>query len=131
MTTINRFFTNLMTSRLGETQDFYATLLEMAPHFESDWFVIMTPKDGPRFELGLIDSGSELIPADYCDRPRGSYFTFVVDDLAAVHDRAKANNLKIVQPPRDEFYGQRRMLLEDPNGYLVDVSAPVATVRTA
>lgn len=131
MTQINRLFTNLMTSRMPATQEFYQSLLNMEPHFESDWFVILTPKDGPRYELGLIDSASELIPTSYCDTPRGSYFTFVVDDVSAVYDRAKARGDKIIQPPRDEFYGQRRLLLEDPNGYLVDVSAPVAEMRTA
>ncbi|WP_259781694.1 VOC family protein [Aestuariispira ectoiniformans] len=131
MTTIDRFFTNLMTSRLPATQEFYASLLDMVTCFESDWFVIMTPRDRPQFELGLIDSGSELIPASYCDTPRGSYFTFVVEDVSEIYDRAKSNGYKVIQPPRDEAYGQRRMLVEDPNGYLVDVSAPAASVRMA
>lgn len=131
MTKIDRFFTNLMTSRIPASQAFYATLLDMETHFESDWFVILRPRDNPHYELGLIDAGSELIPGSYCDTPRGSYFTFVVEDVAEVYDRAKANGYTIVQPPRDEFYGQRRLLLEDPNGYLVDVSAPVAEMRTA
>jgi len=33
-----------------------------------------------------------------------------------------------VQEPQDLFYGQRRTLLKDSNGMLVDASAPVANV---
>ncbi|HJT03042.1 MAG TPA: hypothetical protein VJ757_05350 [Pseudonocardiaceae bacterium] len=32
-------------------------------------------------------------------------------------------------PPRDEFYGQRRLLESDPYGYLVDLSNPTAAVQ--
>ena len=36
--------------------------------------------------------------------------------------------MAVVAPPRDEFSGQRRLLVTDPNGYLVDVSSPITAV---
>lgn len=49
--------------------------------------------------------------------------TVVVDDVDTVHARARAAGIEIVEPPTDLFYGQRRMLVTDPNGLLVDVSS--------
>ena len=52
------------------------------------------------------------------------YLTFVVDNVDDIHARAVVRGLPIVQPPRDEFYGQRRFLTRDPDGTLVDISSP-------
>ncbi|MDB9527643.1 hypothetical protein PN498_16725 [Oscillatoria sp. CS-180] len=58
---------------------------------------------------------------------QGIYLTFVVPDVDDCHAKAQAMNVKILQPPTDEFYGQRRMLLVDPNGVLIDISALIAS----
>ena len=52
------------------------------------------------------------------------YVTFVVPDADAVYSYAKALGLDIVQEPKDEFYGQRRLLTVDPNGCLIDICSP-------
>jgi hypothetical protein len=51
--------------------------------------------------------------------------TFVVADVEAAHGQAVAMAAEVVEPPRDMPYGQRRLLLRDPAGVLVDVSAPI------
>jgi uncharacterized glyoxalase superfamily protein PhnB len=55
--------------------------------------------------------------------PTGGMLTLVVDDVDAVHARAQEAGIEIVEPPTDLFYGQRRMLVTDPNGLLVDISS--------
>jgi uncharacterized glyoxalase superfamily protein PhnB len=52
------------------------------------------------------------------------YVTFVVDDVEAAFQTAKAMGLVILQPPRNEFYGQRRFLTRDPDGCLIDICSP-------
>jgi uncharacterized glyoxalase superfamily protein PhnB len=49
--------------------------------------------------------------------------TIVVPDVELVYRRAIDQGLAIVEPPRDLFYGQRRLLLRDPDGTLLDVSS--------
>ena len=49
--------------------------------------------------------------------------TVVVDDVDAVHAKALAAGDVIVEAPEDKFYGQRRMLLEGPEGVLLDISS--------
>ena len=123
---VDRLLTNIMDGDLQVSRDFYVGLMDLKLHFESDWYVILTDREARRFELGLIDRGSDLIPADRQARPAGAYLTFVVPDADAVYRRALDRNCEILQAPRDEFYGQRRFLTLDPDGLMIDISAPTA-----
>lgn len=98
----SRMLTNLCSDRLGESRDFYLSLLG----------------------FGIIARTSELVPAGFRQGQTGMYVTFVVPDMDAVDARAKAMDLAIMQEPRNEFYGQRRFLTVDPNGCLIDVCSP-------
>ncbi len=42
-----------------------------------------------------------------------------------MHADAVDRVLSIVAQPRNLFYGQRQLLLTDPNGALIDISTPV------
>jgi len=42
---------------------------------------------------------------------------------------AKQNNFAIVSEPIDTSYGQRRLLLKDPDGTLIDISSPIPNVN--
>jgi uncharacterized glyoxalase superfamily protein PhnB len=44
-----------------------------------------------------------------------------VPDPDAVHVEALRRGLEIAQPPRDEDYGVRHVMITDPNGLLVNV----------
>ena len=55
------------------------------------------------------------------NQPQGFYITFVVDDVDELFEVAQAENFGVFQAPLDTFYGQRRLLLKDPNGTVVDV----------
>jgi uncharacterized glyoxalase superfamily protein PhnB len=74
--------------------------------------------------LGLIQKQHDLVPDTYRQSPTGMYVTFVVADVDQVYAQAQAMSLPILQPPRNEFYGQRRFLTQDPNGCLLDICSP-------
>ncbi|MEL6131456.1 MAG: VOC family protein [Cyanobacteria bacterium J06554_6] len=120
---IQRLITNICSDRLPESRDFYVTLLGFEVTFDSDWYVQVAAPENPRLELGFIQRDHALVPAAFQQQPQGVYLTVVMDDVDAVYAQAQAAGVEIVQPPKDEFYGQRRMLMMDPNGLLVDVSA--------
>lgn len=122
---VRRAFPNILTDRLPETRDFYVALLGFSVGFDSDWYVSLTSADvDGTHELGIWAVGHELVPSSYRADPAGMILTFVVDDVDAVHAEARRRRLPVVAPPRDLFYGQRQMLVTDPNGLLVDVSTP-------
>lgn len=123
---IARLITNICSRNLAASRDFYRELLGLTVAFDSDWYVQLADPDNSRLEFGIIQQDHELIPPEFHAAPQGCYLTFVVDDVDAVYARAQSRELAVLQPPTDEFYGQRRMLLTDPNGLLVDISSPIA-----
>lgn len=123
---MNRAFTNILAADVGEAARFYERLLGMTRRFDSDWFVMLGDPDREATELGIMDREGEVVPEGVRARPQGVMLTFVVDDVEAVFERARAMDAAVLEPPTDMSYGQRRMLLRDPDGTVVDVSAPTA-----
>lgn len=121
--TIQRAFASLFSDDLSKSRDFYVSLFGWRIDFDSDWFVHLQAPDNPAVELGIMKRDHALVPAAFRNAPSGTMITVVVDDVDAKHDLAKQQGLEIVQAPKNEFYGQRRMLLRDPDGTLVDVSS--------
>ncbi len=123
--TINRLIPNICSDFLAESKQFYTGLLGFSLTYDSDWYVQVTSPQDPRLELGFIRRDHDLVPEPYRTPPQGMYLTVVLDDVDAVYKQAQAMGLEVLQPPQDEFYGQRRMLLPDPNGLLLDISTPI------
>jgi len=116
--------TNICTDNLEESRDFYAKLFDFKIDYDSDWFVHLISKD-KQLELGLIDRTNDLVPKDFQNHPQGFYMTFVVDNADETFRIAKSANFEIISEPADTTYGQRRFLLKDPNGSLLDISSPI------
>ncbi len=121
---INRMMINICSEHLGESRDFYTQLFDFTIDYDSDWFVHLISKD-KKLELGIIDTNSEIVPNGVGKLPKGTYITFVIDDVDEIFTIAKSSNYEIVQDPENTFYGQRRMLLKDPNSYIIDISSPI------
>ncbi|WP_035085968.1 VOC family protein [Aquimarina latercula] len=124
MKTINRIMTNICSDNLAESRNFYTKLFDFNVEYDSDWFVHLISKD-KKLELGIIDRTNEIVPNDFQNNPQGFYVTFVVDNADEIFEVAKTEKFEIISEPTDTFYGQRRLLLKDPNGTLVDISSPI------
>ncbi len=121
---ILRGFPNVLTADIPATKSWYLALLDWVVEFDSDWFVHLKAADAPGVELGIIDRNHEVVaPAISLATGDRLMLTLVVDDVDVTHARAIELGCEIVQPPTDLFYGQRRMLVRDPNGTLVDLSS--------
>jgi len=120
---VNRVIFNLIATDVAATADFYTHLLGLKRHFDSDWYVILVPETGPLLELGIISSDSEFTPMAAKGVSAGAYPTLVVADVHAVYSAAKKMDAQIIEAPKDLPYGQTRMLLQDPNGVIVDISS--------
>lgn len=123
---MNRAFTNILTSDVEETASFYETLLGMSRAGDFGWFIVLVHKEMPGFELGILNKDHETIPQGVVAGPHGIVLTFVVPELAEVVAKASLMNAKVIQGPTDLPYGQRRLMLQDPNGTAVDVSSPIS-----
>ncbi len=88
----------------------------------------MTHESLENLELGILQRDHGIIPEGFRKAPAGVMLTFVVRDCDDVHEKAKRLGITIHTPPTDMPYGQRRMLLCDPDGTVLDISAPTVTV---
>jgi catechol 2,3-dioxygenase-like lactoylglutathione lyase family enzyme len=120
-----RIIANLFSDNLQKSKDFYVNILDFKPQFESNWYINLKSNDS-QLEIGLFPKTTDLIPSHYVQSPSGVNLAFVVNDLDEVHDRAMRMNAQIILEPEGDFYGQRRMLLEDPNGILLDISCRIS-----
>jgi catechol 2,3-dioxygenase-like lactoylglutathione lyase family enzyme len=122
---LDRLLTNLGSADLPRSKAFYTQLFDFDVAYDSDWFVQLRANSGP-LEMGLIARQHEIVPEAARVPPQGIYLTFVVSSVDEVFERAQAAGHDIIREPVDTFYGQRRLLLCDPDGVVVDVSAPIA-----
>lgn len=125
---MKRSFVNILSSDVEKTSIFYEDLLGMKRHFNSDWFVILTHDDVKGLEFGVLQRDNPIVPISIRQSPAGVIVTFVVDDCDDIHRVALKLEADVIEPPTDMPYGQRRMLLRDPDGTVLDVSAPTAPV---
>lgn len=124
MQTITRFIFNICSEKLPESKTFYTKLFDFAVAYDSDWFINLV-SEGKQVELGIIAVGHDVVPAGLTQLQSGGYLTLVVTSADAVYAAAQQAGYDVVQVPHDTAYGQRRLLLLDPNGLTVDVSSPI------
>ncbi len=119
-----RLLTNICSVDLPATRQFFVDLLGFEAKYDSDWYIQLCAPDDPEIEFGVIQYDHELVPVDYRRPPSGMYLTVVVPDVDAVYEQALELGVEILQAPRNEFYGQRRLLAKEPSGCLIDISSP-------
>ena len=124
---MQRCFTSIFSADVDTTAAFYERLFGMRRHFDSDWFVILTHPDAGGLELGILERANAIVPESARAAPAGFMVSFVVADCEAVWERARELSAELVEPPTDMTYGQRRALLRDPEGTLIDISSPLST----
>lgn len=124
METINRLLLSVLADDLGASKAFYTTLFDFDVAYDSDWFVHLI-STSHQLELGIMSVNSTILPVGIQPQPRGFYTTFVVSNVDSVFETAKENGLTVLSEPEDTFYGQRRLVLESPEGGIIDVSSPI------
>ncbi len=117
--TIDALYPVLMTSDVARAGRFYGRLLGLQETFASDWYVSLARGDAA--QLAFVDRGHASIPSGFAAPARGVLVTIEVPDVDAVHARATEQGLPMHVPLRDEAWGQRHFITEDPDGVLVDV----------
>jgi catechol 2,3-dioxygenase-like lactoylglutathione lyase family enzyme len=121
-----QFYPVLMTDRVDATARFYVDHFRFEPRFASDWYVHLQSAESPEVNLAVLASGHPTIPRPGAQQARGRLLNFEVDDVDAEYARATAAGLPILLALRNEPFGQRHFITEDPNGVMIDVITPIA-----
>ena len=104
---------------------FYETHFGFTRIFDSNWYVQLRATADHPFEIALISGDHDSIPQAARGPSRNVILSLYVADAAAEHERLAAAGVSIVQPLRDEVFGQRHFIAVDPDGILVDVITPI------
>lgn len=126
---MDRLFTSILTDDVSGTAQFYENVFGMTRHFDADWFVILTDPERPGLEFGVLDVKSSTVPDEASTSFGGAMVTIVVKDCDQSFSAAKKAGTAVVETPRQMPYGQRRALVRDPAGTLIDISSPQGEVE--
>jgi catechol 2,3-dioxygenase-like lactoylglutathione lyase family enzyme len=111
----------LLVEDVPASAHFYVQHFGFRPRLELGWFTTLTHQDRP-YELGFVRADHDTVPAGYRGRrAQGLIIGLLVPDAKEVDTRLRAAGVRVVLPLRDEPFGQRHVMVADPNDVLVDV----------
>ena len=119
------FYPLLQVSDVEKTARFYEQHLGFTRIFNSDWYVQLRATGEHPFEIAVIAHDHDSIPVANQGMTKNVILSFYVADPQVEHDRLAAAGVPIVQPLRDEVFGQRHFIAADPNGILLDIITPI------
>jgi len=114
---------------LEDSRDFFVKFFGMSLVLEASWVVMLARKEGGPIVLGLMT-------ADHPSNPpgpetfggRGMILTLQVEDASKAFADAQKLGAPITYSLQDEPWGQRRFMVRDPSGILVDVVEQIEPV---
>lgn len=107
-------------SRLADSRDFFLRHFDMQVVFEANWVAMLGFGDSIRLGLMTAEHPSRP-PGPEVFSGEGAIFTIQTDDAAALHAKVAGSGADVVHGLKDEPWGQRRFMMRDPSGLLVDV----------
>ena len=119
------YYPVLMTADVARSAAFYQQHFRFKPVFQSDWYVHLRSVEDDAVNLALLQGDHETIPEVGRGRASGLLLNFEVADVDAEYQRAAAAGLPMLRTLRDEAFGQRHFITQDPDGVLIDVIQPI------
>ncbi len=114
----------LQVSNVANTADFYRDTFGFTTVFDTDWYVQLRAPNSAH-ELAIIEYNHDSIPKVGRKPTSGLILSFEVEDATKLAAHFETASVPIVQPLRDEVFGQRHFIAADPNGILLDVITPI------
>lgn len=123
---IAQFYPVLMVSHVAAVAAFYRTHFGFKALFELDWYTHLQSIDDPTINLAILDAAHDTIPKGFRGRTaEGLLLNFEVADVDAVYARLLAQGLPMLLELRDEAFGQRHFITQDPAGTMIDIITPI------
>lgn len=123
---ISQFYPVIMTSKVEQTTLFYKSHFDMVALFENDWYVHLQSSQDDRVNLAVLNLNHESIPVQSRGQhTAGVLLNFEVDDVDAVYAKLLSKGLPMLLSLRNEAWGQRHFITQDPNGVMIDVIMPI------
>ncbi|MEM8702746.1 MAG: VOC family protein [Pseudomonadota bacterium] len=121
-----QYYPVLLTDKVGATAAFYKEHFRFRPAFEADWYVHLQSVEDDKVNLAVLDKDHETIPASGRGNGAGGLLlNFEVEDVDTIYETLRQKGLPILLELRDEPFGQRHFITQDPNGVMIDVIKPI------
>jgi catechol 2,3-dioxygenase-like lactoylglutathione lyase family enzyme len=112
----------IVTDQLTACRDFYQRWFGFQVGFEASWFIWLYSEGDRPYSLAFMHSSHPSNPpGPERFSGQGVFLTLQVEDVAAEYERLRQAGLKIEYDLHDEPWGQRRFMVQDPAGTLIDV----------
>jgi len=108
---------------IAAQREFYRKHFAAKVVFEANWLVFLSlpVEDGERSLVFMTPDHPGTAPGPEPFDGRGVIVTIQVADAAAAHAALAASGVPVTYPLTDEPWGQRRFMVRDPAGVLIDV----------
>lgn len=120
-----QYYPVIQTADVTGTAAFYCRHFRFRALFENDWYVHLQQTADPGVNLAVLHHDHETIPPENRGPTRGLILNFEVADVDAEAARLIAAGVPVAKPLQDEAFGQRHVILRDPNGLLIDLITPI------
>lgn len=112
-------YTGIITTKLPESKAFYTQYLGFEVIFEDHWFLLL--KRGP-YELAFMQPGLEDQHSLFRQVfSQGVWLALEVNDVYAEYKKLQESSAPILTEVKDEKWGDRYFVMQDPNGVGLDV----------
>jgi len=110
---VKRIKPNILSERFDESRAFYNGVIGLDGGDGLDWILFFgTDQREVQLSVMKLDVKAHVHPD----------VSIEVDDLEAVHERARVAGAEIVYPLTDEEWGLRGFFVRDPNGAVINVT---------
>ncbi len=110
---VKRIVANIGTKAVEDVRTFYSDLLGMDVVMDLGWIATMTSGETAPTQISIASQGGSGTPVPD--------LSIEVDDVDAIHARAKQLGHTIEYDLTDEPWGVRRFYLRDPAGKLLNI----------
>ncbi|MES2713754.1 MAG: VOC family protein [Pseudomonadota bacterium] len=111
--TVRRIVANLAARAVPEARDFYVALFGLEVVMDQGWIVTLAGGATAPVQISIASEGGSGTPVPD--------ISVEVDDVDAIHARARELGAEITYDLTDEPWGVRRFYLRAPGGALVNV----------
>ncbi len=117
---IKSAYTVIKTKKLEETAKFYEEYFGFTRSYSSSWYISLQSGDS---QLAILDPNHDSIPLPFRGQETSKeiLLNIELDNVDEVYEKFQKDYKKIHLDLKDEPWGQRHFISEDPNGIPLDV----------
>lgn len=118
-------FPVLFTDALAECRDFYVSVFDFEVVFNIEWYVHLKSPAAEGWQIAFVARDHYSVPERFHAAAAGVAITLEFDEVDPVYARVVELGIPVHVELRDEAWGQRHFVIEDPSGSMVDVVQPI------